>query len=189
MGLRQAHKVDIEAIEGLIARAVMGLMGHEYDEAARRASIGALFGVDRQVIEDGTYYVLERQGAIVGAGGWSFRRALFGGDATSTRDQGRADPQHEAAHIRAYYVDPDHSRSGIATLILRHSELQASQAGFRRLALGATLTGVPFYERHGYVKGPRFTFLLPGDVPFVLQNMTKSLAPGASANPPTQVSR
>ena len=179
MGLRQAHRDDIEAIEVLIARAVMGLMGREYDEAALRASIGALFGVDRQVIDDGTYMVLECQGAIIGAGGWSFRRVLFGGDATGGRDQGIADPHDEPAHMRAYYVDPDHSRSGFATLILRHSELEATKAGFRRLALAATLTGVPFYERHGYVKGARFTFMLPGDIPFVLQHMTKSLVPAS----------
>ena len=177
MNLRLARRGDIEAIGVLISRSVIGLMGREYTDAELGASIGALFGVDGQIIDDQTYYVVERGGAVVAAGGWSFRRVLFGGDATGHRDEARANPETEAAHIRAYYVDPDHARSGLGTLILRHSEKEAGQIGFRRFALGATLTGVPFYERHGYVAGERFTFALPGGLAFVLQHMVKSLAP------------
>ncbi len=183
MELRLARRGDIEAISTLISRSVMALMSRGYADAALRESVGALFGVDGQIIDDGTYYVAEREGAIVGAGGWSFRRVLFGGDATGERDEARADPATDAAHIRAYYVDPGHARSGLGTLILRRSETEAAKMGFRRLALGATLTAVSFYERHGYVAGERFTFALPSGFPFTLRHMAKSLAhPAASGS-------
>ena len=176
MSLRLAGRGDIEAIEKLISRSVMGLIGGQYSEAALRASIGALFGVDGQIVDDRTYYVVERDGMIVAAGGWSFRRVLFGGDATGDRDDARADPETEAAHIRAFYVDPEHARAGLGWLILRQSETEAGRIGFRRFALGATLTGVPFYERHGYVAGECFTFALPGGLAFGLRHMVKTLA-------------
>ena len=176
VGLRRADRGDVAAIEALIERSVMGLMGRDYDEAALRASIGPLFGVDGQIIDDRTYFVVERDGAIVAAGGWSFRRVLFGGDAAGGRDDARADPARDAAHIRAYYVDPGHARTGLGLLLLRHSESEAAAAGFWRFALGATLTGVPFYERHGYVAGERFSFELPGGVAFALRHMTKHKA-------------
>ena len=187
MELRPACPDDIGAIEALIDRAVIGLMAPDYDVAALRASVGPLFGVDRQIIDDGTYYIVEHDGRIVGAGGWSFRSVLFGGDATGGRDEARADPRRDPAHIRAYYVDPNHARSGIGTSLLLRSEASAIDAGFSRLALGATLTGVRFYERHGFVAGEHFTFTLPGGIPFTLRHMTKVLpAPSAPADMPNR---
>src|SRR5262249_8178499 len=103
MQIRQAHLADIEGIEALIARAVMDLMGQESYIEQRRASIGPLFGVDRQIIEDSTYYVVEQAGRLVGSGGWSFRRTLFGGDAVKDRDDSRLVPGVDPAHIRAFY--------------------------------------------------------------------------------------
>ena len=86
MQIRKARLEDIAEIESMIARSVMALMGREYSLEQRQASIGPLFGVDRQIIEDGTYYVVEHAGRLVGSGGWSFRRTLFGGDGVADRD-------------------------------------------------------------------------------------------------------
>lgn len=145
--LRPAREDDVAAVEALIARSVPGLMGRDYDDAALRASIGPLFGVDRQIVDDRTYYVVDHAGAVVAAGGWSFRQTLFGGDAVGERNSARADPERDAAHIRAYYVDPDQARRGLGTLILRRSEADAA-----------------------------FVFELPGGIRFTLRHMTKSLA-------------
>ena len=95
----------------MIARSVMALMGREYSLEQRQASIGPLFGVDRQIIEDGTYYVVEHAGRLVGSGGWSFRRTLFGGDGVANRDDFRVTPGVDPAHIRAFYIDPSAART------------------------------------------------------------------------------
>ncbi len=176
MDVRRARLEDIPAIEALIARSVMALMAGEYSLVQRRASIGPLFGVDRRVVEDGTYLVVEANGRLAGSGGWSFRRTVFGGDAIGGRDDSLAVPGAEPAHIRAFYVDPGAARSGIGSLILRRSEADAMAHGFTRFAMGATLTGRPFYARHGYRAGAAFSFLLPGGIEFPLLHMDKEAA-------------
>jgi GNAT superfamily N-acetyltransferase len=174
MQIRQARLADMERIEAMIARAVMELMGQEYSPEQRRASIGPLFGVDRQIIEDGTYYVVEQAGRLAGSGGWSFRRTLFGGDAVTGRDDSRLVPGVDPAHIRAFYIDPDAARTGIGTRILLQCEADAAAQGFSRYEMMATLTGMPFYARHGYQAGGQFLFSLPGGLGFPLVRMGKS---------------
>ena len=186
MELRRARPSDIGPIETLIDRAVTQLMAPDYDTALLRSSVGPLFGVDRQIIDDGTYYVVEHEGRIVAAGGWSFRNVLFGGDAVGTRDDKRSDPVSDSAHIRAYYVDPDYTRSGFGTLLLQKSEGAAVDFGFSRFALGSTLTGVTFYERHGYTAGEHFNFKLPGETLFPLRHMTKTLPVPLSKGKPNE---
>lgn len=173
MDIRRAQTQDVPAIEQLIARSVMELMAFEYSLEQRRASIGPLFGIDRRVVEDGTYFVVEASRRLVGSGGWSFRRTLFGGDAIGGRDNSRAVPGAEPAHIRAFYVEPSAARTGVGSLILRQSEADAMAHGFDRFTMGATLTGKPFYARHGYRAGAEFPFLLPSGIEFPLLHMDK----------------
>ncbi len=173
MLIRKARVADIAAIEPMIARSVMELMGRDYSLEQRRASIGPLFGVDRQIIEDGTYYVVEQTGRLVGSGGWSFRRTLFGGDRVANRDDSRLNPDVDAAHIRAFFIDPGAARAGIATQILLRSEADAAAQGFSRYDMMATLTGRPFYARHGYRAGGELSYSLPGGLGFPLVHMEK----------------
>jgi GNAT superfamily N-acetyltransferase len=180
MQIRTARLADIAQIETMIARSVMEVMGQEYTLEQRRASIGPLFGVDRQIIEDGTYYVVEDAGRLVGSGGWSFRRTLFGGDAVANRDDSRVTPGVDPAHIRAFYIDPSATRTGIGTRILLQSEADAAAQGFSRYEMMATLTGMPFYARHGYHAGSRFLYSLPGGLAFPLVHMGKTAADGPS---------
>ena len=158
----------------MIARSVMELMGREYSLEQRRASIGPLFGVDRQVVEDGTYYVVEHAGRLVGSGGWSFRRTLFGGDGVANRDDSRLNPDVDPAHIRAFFIDPGAARTGVGTLILLQSEAAAAAQGFSHYDMMATLTGRPFYARHGYQAGSVFSYPLPKGLEFPLIHMEKS---------------
>jgi N-acetylglutamate synthase-like GNAT family acetyltransferase len=174
MQIRKAGHADIAEIEAMIARSVMELMGQEYSLEQRRAAIGPLFGVDRQVIEDSTYFVVEHAGRLVGSGGWSFRRTLFGGDGVANRDDSRLSPDVDPAHIRAFFIDPGAARSGIGTQILWQSEADAAAQGFSRYDMMATLTGRPFYARHGYRAGEEFLFTLPEGLKFPLVHMGKS---------------
>ena len=173
--IRQASLADIGAMQALVERSVMRLMEPDYSFEQRRRSVGPLFGVDTQVVEDGTYYAVEAGGRLVGCGGWSFRRTLFGGDGVQDRDNARADPRTDPARLRAFYVEPDCARQGIATLILEKSEAAASACGFRTMELGATLTGERFYLRRGYRSGHPIPFKLPGGVAFSLVHMDKAI--------------
>ena len=114
-------------------------------------ALKSVYGVDSQLIADGTYFVAEAENAIVGCGGWSKRKTLFGGDRWTEREDSLLDPIKDAAKIRAFFVHPDWTRRGIGGLILETCEAAARAAGFTRLEMGATLTGVPFYEAKGYV--------------------------------------
>ena len=149
--LRTATAADLEAIRRLIAASVCGLQ-HEYTEGQREQALASVFTPDTQLIADGTYFVLEApDGALAACGGWSWRKTLYGGDHhEASRDAGRLDPASDAAKIRAFFVHPAWSRRGLGTRLLEACERVAWDVGFRRAEMGATLSGVPLYERHGY---------------------------------------
>ena len=143
---------DVDALGTLIADSVQGLQAADYTDEQRRAAIGTVFGVDRQLIRDGTYFVAESDSLIVGCGGWSRRKTLFGSDQRGGREDALLDPASDAAKIRAFFVRPGYERRGIGSAILRASEEAAAAEGFTRLELGSTLTGVPLYRAHGFVE-------------------------------------
>ena len=107
-------------------------------------------GLDTQIIEDGTYFLIFDNDQLVGCGGWSRRRTLYGGDHTMGRDENLADPASEPAKIRAMYTHPDHVRRGIGRLILNLAEDAARREGFKQVELGATASGQLLYEKAGY---------------------------------------
>jgi GNAT superfamily N-acetyltransferase len=149
--LRKALLADIPAIEALIARSARGLSGEDYRPEQVEGALRGAFGVDTQLLRDGTYFLAEQDGAAVGCGGWSYRSTLFGGDARAGRDASRLDPATQAARIRAFFVDPAHARRGIASLLLERCEAEARTQGFARAELMATMPGVKFYRMRGYV--------------------------------------
>ena len=149
--LRRATTDDVPMLEALIARSARGLSGGDYDAAEIEALVAHIFGVDSEIVADGTYFVAELDGAAAGCGGWSRRRTLFGGDRFAARASGLLDPATDAAKIRAFFVDPRFARRGVATALLAACEAAAREAGFRRLELMATLPGVPFYAAAGFV--------------------------------------
>ena len=110
-----------------------------------------VMGLDTQLVRDGTYFVIESDGRIAGCGGWSWRSTLYGGDESAvTREPRALDPATEPARIRAMSTDPDFARRGVGRLILSLCEQAASDAGFRRATMMATMAGVPLYEACGY---------------------------------------
>jgi N-acetylglutamate synthase-like GNAT family acetyltransferase len=148
--LRKARTDDQPELERLIACSARELSAGDYSMEQIEAALQGTFGVDSQLVKDGTYYVVEHQGALVGCGGWSRRRTLFGGDAHAGRDPGELDPACDAARIRAFFVDPAHARRGLGKTILQRCEADAQAAGFSRFELMATLPGVPLYAAFGY---------------------------------------
>jgi len=149
--IRKAVTEDIDEIAKLLERSVRALsVGYYTDEVIERA-LRSVFGVDSQLITDGTMYVAVIENEVVGCGGWSKRKTLYGGDQFATRIDDELDPAVDAARIRAFFVDPAHARKGIGGSILRTCEAAAMEAGFKRIELGATLPGVPLYATFGYV--------------------------------------
>jgi GNAT superfamily N-acetyltransferase len=150
--IRAATPAEIPALETLIAASARALSRGHYDENEIEAAVAHVFGVDSDLVADGTYLVaVDTDGAIIGCGGWSRRRTLFGGDQAGGRDSGRLNPAADAARIRAFFTAPGHERRGVASGLLAACEEEARQAGFLRAALMATLPGLPFYAAHGYV--------------------------------------
>lgn len=156
MNLRLATHADIPAIERLIEDSAIVLSRGFYDDEQARALTDQVFGVDTQLIADGTYVVIEDDGAIVAAGGWSRRDTLYGGDAAkpSTIDP-LLDPAVDAARIRAFFVASSHARRGLGSRLMGHCAAAAWDAGFRALTLVATLPGVPLYRTFGFVADER----------------------------------
>ena len=171
--LRPATRADIPALTALIERSVRGLHRDDYTAAQIEAGLASAYGVDTTLIDDGTYFVLETDGAIVAAGGWSKRKTLCGGDGSLGRDDALLDPHVEAAKIRAFYVDPGSVRRGFGSLLLEACEKAARDAGFTRFEMGATLTGVRLYERRGYLAIENMAPALPGGETLPVVRMVK----------------
>jgi len=148
--LRLAVETDVPALQQLIARSVRGLSTGYYTPRQIELALVHVFGVDTQLIADGTYFVAEADDWIAGCGGWSKRKTLYGGDQFKSDEDNLLDPATEPARIRAFFVDPDFARRGIGRQIIEACEKAATDAGFRQLEMGATLPGVPMYEAAGY---------------------------------------
>lgn len=163
--IRPAVSADIPILRQLIEASVRGLQSHDYTPTQIESALATVYGVDTQLIADRTYFVAESnvgadcpsvQGPsetslIVGCGGWSKRKTLYGGDQWTGREAALLDPQHDAAKIRAFFIHPAWARRGIGSLILEACENAAVTEGFSRFEMGATLTGVPLYQVRGYV--------------------------------------
>lgn len=149
--IRLAHPDDRAALEALVERSVRDLGRGYYTPAQIDSALKYIFGIDGTLIADGTYFVVEVGGRPAGCGGWSFRRTLFGGDQFSDRSPTPLDPAHDAAKIRAFFVDPAFARRGIGRMLMQACEQAAQAAGFRALELMATLPGVPLYRAQGFV--------------------------------------
>jgi N-acetylglutamate synthase-like GNAT family acetyltransferase len=150
--LRKATLQDIPVLERLIAESGRGLSREDYTDEQIEAALRGAWGVDTELIRDGTYYVAEAANELVACGGWSYRKTLFGGDKQAERQSEILDPQRDAARIRAFFVRPDWARKGIAKAILQKCEEEARAHGFQRVELIATLPGHRFYrmyEIHG----------------------------------------
>ena len=162
--IRLAEAGDIPLLRELIEASVRGLQAGDYSAAQLESALRTVYGVDTQLIADGTYFAAEEMEAsggessgakssggalLVGCGGWSKRKTLFGGDQFAGREDSLLDPATDAAKIRAFFVHPAWARRGIGGMILAACEAAAWAAGFRRLEMGATLTGVPFIGRRG----------------------------------------
>jgi GNAT superfamily N-acetyltransferase len=152
--IRSARPDDVPGLRTLIESSVRRLQANDYTFEQREAALRTVYGVDSQLVADGTYLLAEAVDAgetpIAGCGGWSRHKTLFGGDAWTDREDTLLDPRHDAAKIRAFFVHPDQARRGVGTALLAACEAGARAAGFTRCEMGATLTGARLFGAKGY---------------------------------------
>ncbi|HTD83403.1 MAG TPA: GNAT family N-acetyltransferase [Gemmatimonadaceae bacterium] len=178
MELRVANMEDVPAMNALIAASARELSIGFYSPPQIEALLTHVFGVDTQLLADGTYYIvdaMEAPGGPAAAGGWSGRRTLYGGDQTKTTEDTRLDPAVDAARIRAFFVHPLWARRGLGRRIYDECERAARAAGFRSFELMATLPGEPLYAALGFNVTERLTLPLPGDVDVPLVKMQRQI--------------
>ena len=173
MKLRLARRDDLETLRSLADAAISDLQ-RPFLTAPQINSSRTIMGIDTQLIDDGTYFVVEIDGRLVGCGGWSRRATLYGGDQSPGRSAALLDPATDPAHVRAMYTHPDHVRKGIGRLILEHCEAAARSEGFRSVDLMATMAGGPLYRACGYVPCEEIVDDR-GGVPVPLVRMNKPL--------------
>jgi len=147
---RLAGPDDLPALAAVMAASI-GELQRGFLSPAQIEASRTIMGLDRQLVADGTYFIVEQDGRIAGCGGWSRRATLYGGDHTPGRDAALLDPAADAARVRAMYTHPDFARRGVGRLILQLCEAAARAEGFARLELMGTMSGRPLYESYGFV--------------------------------------
>ncbi|MDB4910598.1 MAG: GCN5-related N-acetyltransferase [Gemmatimonadetes bacterium] len=172
---RVATIADVPALQALIARSVRELSATFYTPAQIDAALIAVFGVDTQLIADGTYYVIDAPAGPAAAGGWSFRRTLYGGDQMKDAVDPVLDASAEPARIRAFFVDPNWARRGLARQLYDECVRAALSAGFRSLELMATLPGQPLYAALGFSAVERVTVPIAKGVELPLVRMARRI--------------
>jgi len=171
---RLARQDDMPALRHLMTAAIRELLPQFLSPEKVEASF-AVMGVDSQLIEDGTYFILEEDGVMAGCGGWSRRATLFGHNHTAGRDSRLLDPATEPARVRAMYTAPAFVRRGVGRRILQLCEAAARAEGFTRTELGATRGGEPLYRACGYVEIERMEVPTPNGVTVPITRMGKTL--------------
>ena len=178
--IRPAVSADTPVLRELIDASVRRLQSGDYSPAQIDSALRTVFGVDSQLIADGTYLLVEtvpadpeKKPIIVACGGWSKRKTLYGGDRWRNRQDDMLDPATDAAKIRAFFIHPDWARQGIGTLLLDACESAASAAGFTRFEMGATLTGAKLFEKRGYAPVEHLNVPLEGEITLPIIHMVK----------------
>ena len=171
--LRVAELRDMQAVDGLMKASAAALFPRFYDERQSASAVEHVAQIDRALVADGTYFVLETGGEVVGCGGWSRRDRLYTGSGDADGDDRLLDPASEPARVRAMFVRADWTRRGLGRRILEACEAAAKAEGFRRLSLMATLAGVPLYRAYGFVDVAEQDVVMPDGVAIACVSMEK----------------
>lgn len=172
---RLAEHTDVPSLQSLIALSGRVLSAGYYSPPQADAITRYIFGVDTQLIDDRTYFVIEHGKDIVACGGWSKRRTLFGGDQTKSGPDPSLDPSTESARIRAFFVAPSMARRGLGRKLMGACIAASKQEGFNSLELVATLPGEPFYLAAGFSVLERFNLDLPGNIQVPVSRMRMAI--------------
>lgn len=173
--LRVAAPAEEDAVGALMKESITSLFPLFYDDRQTASAVRYIGDVDRTLVADGTYFVLESEGEVVGCGGWSRRNLLYTGSGHSDSDARLLDPRTEPARVRAMFVRSDWTRRGLGRRILEECETAARDEGFVQLALMATLPGVPLYAAYGFRPLEEAEIAMPDGVTLACVSMDKRI--------------
>ncbi len=171
--IRQARISDRNHLRAMQIDSMRKLASHCYSRAEVDGFIAYVGTMDDQLIDEGTYYLVEMDGQPVASGGWSRMRGNYVGTPP-------VDPK--AAKIRSVFVHPEWARHGFGRLLMNHAEQAAVAAGFSHVELNALLSGVPFYRALGYEAVRPIALGLPDGITFRGGTMGKPLGIQAVAS-------
>lgn len=173
---RKAKISDLDNLEKLISKSARSINSAYYSKIEIDAALGNAWTVDRQLIIDNTYWVVENsEGVVVGCGGWSKRKLLFGKNDVINSLNDELIPGTDSARIRAFFVHPDFTRMGIGKKLLEKCETEAKSSGFDSLELVATLSGEKLYAANGYIPLRSYEVDLGNGITNKVVSMYKSL--------------
>ncbi len=176
ISIRKATDADAEQLAELIRDSVRGLAPDFYNQQQIDLSISTVFGIDTDLIADGTYFVAEIDGELAGCGGWSMRKTLYGASIyAESRDPELLDPKTEAAKIRAFFVHPRAARRGVGTALLEMCEREILENGFSVAEMMSTMPGVPLYAAKGYTGSEHVEVPVGNGITITCVRMSKDL--------------
>lgn len=155
--IRNAKPHDFPRISELIQRSAKVLQLQYYKESEIETALELVDGIET-LIDSNSYFVAENENSIVGCGGFYI-------DSLESKE----------AEIRAFFVDPEFSRQGIAAQILSSCETHCLAIGVESLHLTSTLSGEPFYKKYGFLEVERFKKILSNGQCFELIKMLKNM--------------
>src|SRR5215207_2018831 len=173
--IRESTVEEIPVLQKLIPESARKLSAGYYTPQQIESANKYIFGVDTQLIADRTYYIVESAHQIVGCGGWSRRKTLYGGDQMKAEQDPLLDPSKDAGRIRAFFVHPAWARKGIGRRIIQACEEAARADGFTKMELGATVPGEPLYAALGYEVTDRFEIPMADGTTLPAAHMKKQL--------------
>lgn len=180
--LRIATTDDAAGVESLMKESTAALFPHYYDDDETASAVEHVAQIDRMLLEDGTYFVIEAGDELIACGGWSRRDKVYTGSGDADGDTRLLEPEAEPARVRAMFVRPGWTRRGLGRRILEECEAAAAREGFRRLTLGATLPGVPLYRAYGFEAVEESDITMPDGVELGCVWMDKAIAAPTAAN-------
>lgn len=170
VAFRIALPGDAPAIVELQRRSLRTLSRGFYDPSQVESFMRHVPTLEEHLLADGTFFVAEQAGRIVGCGGWSRRVPAYQSAATGHRADAPTLPK-----VRAMYVHPDVARQGIGRAMLCRIEHEIARHGYDAAGLEATLPGVPLYRACGYRPIARTELVLPDGVRLPAVSMHKRL--------------
>ena len=158
MHIRSSTMADLAAVDALLARTYPKLLKADYPPSVLVTALPIISRAQPTLLSCGTYYVVEEDGAILGAGGW-------------TPD--KADPS--LGHIRHVVTDDRALRRGVGRMIMEYGFAAARTAGVERMECWATRTAVPFYTAVGFEEVGPIDVTLAGGISFPSVRMSRDL--------------